>query len=32
MRVLAQSSTLQDAAETLSINVTTLWRKRNRLD
>ena len=30
MRVLAQSATLQDAAETLGINVTTLWRKRKR--
>jgi two-component system, NtrC family, response regulator AlgB len=30
MRVLAQSPTLQDAAETLGINVTTLWRKRKR--
>jgi NtrC-family two-component system response regulator AlgB len=27
-RVLAASSTLQDAAESLGINVTTLWRKR----
>jgi two-component system, NtrC family, response regulator AlgB len=30
MRVLAQSPTLQDAAETLGINATTLWRKRKR--
>ncbi len=30
MRVLAESPTLQDAAETLGINVTTLWRKRKR--
>jgi two-component system, NtrC family, response regulator AlgB len=30
VRVLAQSPTLQDAAETLGINVTTLWRKRKR--
>jgi two-component system, NtrC family, response regulator AlgB len=30
MRILAQSPTLQDAAETLGINVTTLWRKRKR--
>jgi transcriptional regulator of acetoin/glycerol metabolism len=30
MRVLASSATLQDAAETLGINVTTLWRKRKR--
>jgi two-component system, NtrC family, response regulator AlgB len=30
MRVLTQSPTLQDAAETLGINVTTLWRKRKR--
>lgn len=29
-RVLAESPTLQDAAETLAINVTTLWRKRKR--
>jgi NtrC-family two-component system response regulator AlgB len=28
MRVLAESPTLQDAAENLGINVTTLWRKR----
>jgi len=30
MRVLAESPTLQDAAESLGINVTTLWRKRRR--
>jgi two-component system, NtrC family, response regulator AlgB len=30
MRVLAESPTLQDAAEKLGINVTTLWRKRKR--
>jgi NtrC-family two-component system response regulator AlgB len=30
MRVLAESPTLQDAAESLGINVTTLWRKRKR--
>jgi two-component system, NtrC family, response regulator AlgB len=30
MRVWAQSPTLQDAAETLGINVTTVWRKRKR--
>jgi len=30
MRVLAESPTLQDAAETLGINATTLWRKRKR--
>ncbi len=30
MRVLAQSPTLQDAAENLGINATTLWRKRKR--
>jgi len=30
MHVLTQSPTLQDAAETLGINVTTLWRKRKR--
>jgi two-component system, NtrC family, response regulator AlgB len=29
-RVLAESPTLQDAAESLGINVTTLWRKRKR--
>ena len=28
LRVLAESSTLEDAAATLGINVTTLWRKR----
>jgi len=30
VRVLAQSATLEDAAETLGINVSTLWRKRKR--
>ncbi|HXZ87820.1 MAG TPA: sigma-54 dependent transcriptional regulator [Candidatus Binataceae bacterium] len=30
MRVLTESPTLQDAAERLGINVTTLWRKRKR--
>jgi two-component system, NtrC family, response regulator AlgB len=30
IRVLAQSPTLQDAAEALGINATTLWRKRKR--
>jgi NtrC-family two-component system response regulator AlgB len=30
MRALASSPTLQDAAESLGINVTTLWRKRKR--
>jgi two-component system, NtrC family, response regulator AlgB len=30
MRVLTESPTLQDAAENLGINVTTLWRKRKR--
>jgi NtrC-family two-component system response regulator AlgB len=30
VRVLAQSPTLQDAAETLGINATTLRRKRKR--
>jgi len=30
IRVLSESPTLQDAAETLGINVTTLWRKRKR--
>jgi two-component system, NtrC family, response regulator AlgB len=29
-RVLAESPTLQDAAESLGINATTLWRKRKR--
>jgi NtrC-family two-component system response regulator AlgB len=29
-RVLAESPTLEDAAETLGINVSTLWRKRKR--
>ena len=29
-RVLAASATLEEAAETLGINVTTLWRKRRR--
>ncbi|HXZ87364.1 MAG TPA: sigma-54 dependent transcriptional regulator [Candidatus Binataceae bacterium] len=30
MRVLAQSTTLEEAAATLGINVTTLWRRRKR--
>ena len=30
MRVLAESPTLQDAADALGINATTLWRKRRR--
>jgi NtrC-family two-component system response regulator AlgB len=30
IRVLAQSATLEEAAMTLGINVTTLWRKRRR--
>jgi NtrC-family two-component system response regulator AlgB len=30
MRVLAGSPTLQDAAESLGITATTLWRKRKR--
>jgi two-component system, NtrC family, response regulator AlgB len=30
MRVLGESPTLEDAAETLGINVSTLWRKRKR--
>ena len=30
IRTLAQSPTLQDAAEALGINATTLWRKRKR--
>ncbi len=30
MRVLAQSATLEEAAATLGINVTTLWRRRKR--
>ena len=29
-RVLAESATLEEAAATLGINVTTLWRKRKR--
>ena len=29
-RVLAASATLEEAADTLGINVTTLWRKRRR--
>jgi transcriptional regulator of acetoin/glycerol metabolism len=28
--VLAQSATLDEAAATVGINVTTLWRKRKR--
>jgi NtrC-family two-component system response regulator AlgB len=30
LRVLAQSATLEEAAATLGINVTTLWRRRKR--
>ena len=30
MRALAESPTLRDAAETLGIDLTTLWRKRKR--
>jgi len=30
MQVLAESSTLEEAAARLGINVTTLWRKRRR--
>jgi two-component system, NtrC family, response regulator AlgB len=30
LRVLAESATLEEAAATLGINVTTLWRKRKR--
>jgi two-component system, NtrC family, response regulator AlgB len=30
VRVLSESATLEEAAETLGINVTTLWRKRKR--
>jgi NtrC-family two-component system response regulator AlgB len=30
MRVLAESPTLEDAAQTLGINASTLWRKRKR--
>jgi DNA-binding NtrC family response regulator len=30
MRVLAESPTLEDAAQTLGINSSTLWRKRKR--
>ena len=29
-RVLGDSATLEEAADTLGINVTTLWRKRKR--
>jgi NtrC-family two-component system response regulator AlgB len=29
-RVLGASATLEEAADTLGINVTTLWRKRRR--
>jgi NtrC-family two-component system response regulator AlgB len=29
-RVLSESTTLDEAAETLGINATTLWRKRKR--
>jgi hypothetical protein len=29
-QVLAESSTLEEAAARLGINVTTLWRKRKR--
>ena len=32
MRVLAESPTLEDAAATLGINVSTLWRKRKRYE
>ena len=30
VRVLSQSATLEEAAASLGINVTTLWRKRKR--
>jgi two-component system, NtrC family, response regulator AlgB len=30
IRVLAESPTLEDAAQTLGINASTLWRKRKR--
>jgi NtrC-family two-component system response regulator AlgB len=30
IRVLAESPTLEDAAQTLGINSSTLWRKRKR--
>ncbi|HVA41746.1 MAG TPA: helix-turn-helix domain-containing protein [Candidatus Binataceae bacterium] len=30
LRVLAEATTLEDAAATLGINVATLWRKRKR--
>ncbi len=30
LRVLAESPTLEDAAETLGINFSTLWRNRKR--
>ena len=32
LRVLAEATTLEDAAATLGINVATLWRKRKRYD
>ncbi len=32
VRVLAESSTLEEAAAVLGINVTTLWRKRKRYE
>jgi two-component system, NtrC family, response regulator AlgB len=30
VRVLGESPTLEDAAQTLGINASTLWRKRKR--
>ena len=30
IQVLAESPTLEDAAQTLGINASTLWRKRKR--
>jgi two-component system, NtrC family, response regulator AlgB len=30
IRILAESATLEQAAATLGLNITTLWRKRKR--
>jgi two-component system, NtrC family, response regulator AlgB len=32
VRVLAESPTLEDAAQTLGINASTLWRKRYKIE
>ncbi len=32
VRVLAESPTLEDASQTLGINASTLWRKRNKIE